>query len=89
MLQLRQVALLPSWVGGLHATQPVAPKLLASPATVQEEGAAVELESPFNNYSLQEVCFLLRFVYRPSDLTDRNLKGVEQHLPGITRLANR
>lgn len=49
----------------------------------------MELESPFNDYSLQEVCFLLRFVYRPSDLTDSNLESVEQHLPGITRLANR
>ncbi|PRW44536.1 BTB POZ and TAZ domain-containing 1-like isoform X1 [Chlorella sorokiniana] len=54
----------------------------------EEEGAAMELESPFNDYSLQEVSFLLRLVYRPSDLTDRNLESVLEHLPGITRLAN-
>lgn len=55
----------------------------------QEDDAATQLESPFNDYSLQEVSFVLRFAYRPSDLTDRNLESVLTHLEGITRLANR
>ncbi len=47
---------------------------------MQDESTAIELESPFNDYTLEEVSFLLRFMYRPADLND---------LPGITRLANR
>ncbi|KAI7844816.1 hypothetical protein COHA_001695 [Chlorella ohadii] len=54
----------------------------------EEESTAVELESPFNDFSLGEVSFLLRFMYRPADLHFRNLESVVQHLPGMTRLAN-
>lgn len=48
----------------------------------------LELESPFSDYSLQEVVFCLRFLYSPADITPDNLAAVEQHALGAARLAH-
>jgi len=48
------------------------------------------LETPFNEHSLQEIVYLLRFLYVPSDATPANLQPIaDQHLPGVLRLAHK
>lgn len=59
---------------------PLRPPLL--PAT------RVQLESPFSQFSLQEVVLALRLVYHPGDATRANLKAAAAHVGGIVRLAH-
>ncbi|PSC67561.1 hypothetical protein C2E20_8768 [Micractinium conductrix] len=60
------------------------PSVPSTPKAVEE----VVLESPFKDFSLQEVAHLLRFLYNPEDCAPANLKAAEAQLPGVVRLAH-
>jgi hypothetical protein len=48
----------------------------------------LQLETPFKDFTLEEVIFFLRFVYHTIDATAANFKLASAHAPGIIRLAH-
>lgn len=52
------------------------------------KSGVLQLESPFHDFSLEEVLYFLRFVYQFTDANPTNLKAAAAHVPGIIRLAH-
>ncbi len=52
------------------------------------KSVVLQLESPFHDFSLEEVLYFLRFVYQFIDANPSNLKAAAAHVPGIIRLAH-
>lgn len=54
-----------------------------------QDTGEVELEEPFNDCTLFDAALILRFGYRPWDLTAVTLMAVQGSLPGLLRLAHK
>jgi len=79
----------------MHAQQSNSGGPRAGPSTSPHPALQdpIVLETPFNEHSLQETTYLLRFVYVPTDLTPANLEHLafQEHplLPGVLELAHK